>query len=300
MADDLADLEAKAATAERFSRHDAERMLATSDLVSVGSIGDGARKRRSGDTITFGRVCEIRAGGPVTAESVGEAGEVRLAGVPLSVDDAVSRVRHAQGVIGERALTGFSAADLFELCGRDATSLSACAEALRAGGLEAVAECPVDAFESVGQLIDVMRALAEGGVGAWRLTVTRAPLGRRLDIAERAAAVQDATGAVRAFAPLPRQDQTDQPSTGYDDVRTVAITRVVCREIPAIQVDWPLYGPKLAQVALLYGANDVDGILPVDTAGLGPRRSPLEDIRRQIRDAAGIPVERNGRYEPLS
>jgi 2-iminoacetate synthase ThiH len=60
-----------------------------------------------------------------------------------------------------------------------------------------------------------------------------------------------------------------------------------------------LYGPKLAQVALLYGANDVDGIAAADTAQLGPRRSPVEEIRRQIRAASGVPVERNGRYERI-
>ncbi len=83
-------------------------------------------------------------------------------------------------------------------------------------------------------------------------------------------------------------------------MRTVAVARLVCSTIPYIQVDWPLYGPKLAQVALMYGANDVDGVAATDAAGLGARRSPIEDIRRQIRAAAGEPVERNGRYEPTS
>ena len=108
------------------------------------------------------------------------------------------------------------------------------------------------------------------------------------------------SSGIRAFAPLPRHDPADQPATGYDDVRTVAAARLVCPSIPFIQVDWPLYGPKLAQVALMYGANDVDGVAAVDTLNLGTRRSPLEDIRRQILAAAGEPVERSGRYERLS
>ena len=83
-------------------------------------------------------------------------------------------------------------------------------------------------------------------------------------------------------------------------MRTVAIARLMCASIPCIQVDWPLYGPKLAQVALMYGANDIDGVAAVDTSGLGARRSPIEDIRRQIRAAAAEPIERNGRYERLS
>ena len=51
--------------------------------------------------------------------------------------------------------------------------------------------------------------------------------------------------------------------------------------IESIQVDWPLYGPKLAQVALTVGADDVDGVAAVDPGVLGTRRSPIEEIQRQ-------------------
>jgi 2-iminoacetate synthase ThiH len=132
----------------------------------------------------------------------------------------------------------------------------------------------------------------------WRLTVNEAPLDRRLPVIERAAAVHQAAADVRAFAPLPRMDPRDQPATGYDDVRTVAAARLMCPAIRCVQVDWPLYGPKLAQVGLLYGANDIDGVAAVDDPSIGARRSALEDIRRQIRAAGGVPVERDGRYEP--
>jgi aminodeoxyfutalosine synthase len=86
------------------------------------------------------------------------------------------------------------------------------------------------------------------------------------------------------------------PSTGYDDVKTVAAARVRCGDIERIQVDWPLYGPKLAQVAITFGANDLDGVSAIDTDELGPRRAPVEDIRRQIRSAGAEPVERDVFY----
>ena len=59
-------------------------------------------------------------------------------------------------------------------------------------------------------------------------------------------------------------------------------------------MDWALYGPKLAQVALTIGADDVDGVAAVDPGTLGARRSPLEEIRGNIRAAGLEPVERNG------
>ena len=67
--------------------------------------------------------------------------------------------------------------------------------------------------------------------------------------------------------------------------------------MPSIQVDWALYGPKLAQVALTVGADDVDGVSPLDETSEGRRRAPLEEIRRNIRAAGFEAVERNGRYD---
>jgi aminodeoxyfutalosine synthase len=120
----------------------------------------------------------------------------------------------------------------------------------------------------------------------------------RLDLIDRVARLQEAAGDVRAFAPLPRVDPLDEPSTGFDDARTVAAARLML-DGPVIQVDWPLYGPKLAQVAVIFGAGDIDGVAAVDDAALGPRRAARADIERQIRAASGTPVERNGRYERL-
>ena len=77
----------------------------------------------------------------------------------------------------------------------------------------------------------------------------------------------------------------------------MAVSRLVCRAIPSIQVDWRLYGPKLAQVALTMGADDLDAVRPDDDQSLGPRRAPLEEVRRNIRAAGYEPAERTGRFE---
>ena len=89
------------------------------------------------------------------------------------------------------------------------------------------------------------------------------------------------------------------PTTGYDDVKQVALSRLVADNITSIQVDWQLYGPKLAQFALTIGADDVDAVAAVDAGTLGTRRSPIEEIRGNIRAAGLEPVERNGRFEAI-
>jgi aminodeoxyfutalosine synthase len=62
-------------------------------------------------------------------------------------------------------------------------------------------------------------------------------------------------------------------------------------------VDWSLYGPKLAQVALTFGADDLDAVSASDDESRGHRRSPLEEILRSIQAAWLTPVERNARFE---
>jgi len=278
-----------------LSRVHAEALLASPDLVGVGLLGEQARRAGSGDRVTFGRVC-VLTGGDRPAEP-GHAGEVRISATPPSIEDARASVRSAKAFARHIPLTGFSLADLLALAGSDHLALADLAKALKADGLDAVAEAPLDALGDTDNVIEVVRAIRHGGLEAWRATISRAAIGERLDLIDRAVTVQRQTSAFRAFAPLPRLDPDDAPATGYDDVRTVAAARLMCRSIPYIQVDWPLYGPKLAQVAIAYGANDIDGIAAVDDVDLGRRRSALEEIERQIRAVVATPIERNGRYE---
>ena len=53
-------------------------------------------------------------------------------------------------------------------------------------------------------------------------------------------------------------------------------------------------------MAIAYGANDVDGVSTVTDPAAGLRRSPKEEIERQIRAAGATPAIRNGRYEILA
>ncbi len=291
----LDDLEAKVASGQSFSRSDVERVVARPDLVTVGSLGERARKRLHGDRVTYLRVCEL---GPADALPAGHhAREVRLVGAPASVDDATNRARAAVQAAAGIPVTGFSLADLLELAAGDLARLSDLAGALRAAGLSAVAEAPLDQFGTPRRAADVIGAVVAAGLPVWRATFTRAPADARLDLLERACAVQAETGALKVLAPLPRVEEADRPSTGYDDVRTIVAARLLCGEIPSIQVDWPLYGPKLAQVAITYGADDIDGIAAIDPPDAGRRRSPREEIERHIHAAFAEPAERDGRFQ---
>ena len=118
----LADLEEKVAAGKALTSAEAARVMACPDLVSVGVLGESARCRAAGDTITFARVCAVSPAHD--AIEIGDASEIRLTGAPASIDEARARVRAALPVVDGRALTAFSLADLLSICSGDLTALA--------------------------------------------------------------------------------------------------------------------------------------------------------------------------------
>ena len=288
----LSDLHTKASAKDALTHAEAQRVFGCTDLVSVGLLGEAARKAQHGDQVTYGQVLTVAESVP---ESIGDAKEIRLTGRPESFLTAARWVEAVVAVAGGVPVTGFSAAHLLEIAGGDHLVLADGAAQLRAAGLVAVAELPVDRIDDAAEVI---RALQHGGLQVWRAVIEEAAsIEARLALIERVETLQQETSAFKSFSPLPIMDQADAPSTGYDDVRTIAVARLVCVHVPTIQVDWAYYGPKLAQVAIAYGVNDLDNVPAIDTVGLGHRRSPKEEIERQITAAFAQPAARDGRFE---
>jgi CofH/MqnC C-terminal region len=277
----------------------AAALLSTPDLISVGVQGDDVRRRMHGARTTFVRVSEVHCGAPPPARPPGlAAGEFRIVGRPATEAAAIAIVKATAALAAGVPVTGFSLADLHALA-PDSEALAAFCSRLHDAGLEAIAETPLD-LDLLNQPAMAVRAARDAGLGVWRLTVEKLADSARIATVERARDLQAAVGGFRAFAPLPRTVSVSEPTTGYDDVKQVALARVVVTNIDSIQVDWPLYGPKLAQVALTVGADDVDGIAAVDPGVLGTRRSPIEEIKGNIRAAALEAVERDGRFRLLA
>jgi aminodeoxyfutalosine synthase len=214
-------------------------------------------------------------------------------GKPASADEAVAAVKAAIAAAGKIPVTAFSLADLFELAGRSNAGVADLCGRLAAAGLTTIAEAPIDVLTDASGAV---RAAVSAGLRVPRLTVREAGSDARDRLLALAEEIQTAAGGVRAFAPLPRVMSIAQPSTGYDDVKTIAAARLGVHNVDSIQVDWALYGPKLAQVALTMGADDVDGVSPLE-GDLGRRRSPIEEIRGNIKAAGLEPVERDGFFE---
>ncbi len=263
-------------------------LAAAGDLIGLGALADEARRRRSGTDATFVRVHTLAIESQAAWQPVpATAHEVRLVGAPPSMDAALDAVLQAKTLAGGVVLRGFSLRDIWALDGEEGC------RALAAAGLDEIAWCHVGPG-----VHEAMAAARNAGLGVRVLGVDDEPA-RLVDWLLEARELQATVGGLHAVAPLPRVVDAASPTTGYADVRRVALTRLVLTDIPSVQVDWALYGPKLAQVALTVGADDLDSVAAADDLSHGARRATLEDVRRNIVAAGLVAVERTGRHERI-
>ncbi len=274
---------------ERLADDEISALADTRDVVRLGALADERRRMLRGNRVTYVRVLEVAATDSEVDLQASGAGEIRLAGLPGKESAALAAVERAVAAAGETPVTGFALDDLVACCEHDTVRFDRFAAALGRAGLAAIAEAVVERTDRP----DWIGRARDAGLPVARLTVHDPAFGG-IELIRRVAGWGGGAPA-RAFAPLPRR-MTAKPTTGYEDVRQVAFSRLLVDNIDSIQVDWRLYGPQLAQVALAFGADDVDGVSPIDDLAEGPRRMPSVEIRRQIRAAGLDPVERDGHF----
>ena len=131
----------------------------------------------------------------------------------------------------------------------------------------------------------------------------------RVDHLVKLRAVQDDTKGFVTFIPLAfHPDNTPLEhiprTTGFMDIREIAVSRLMLDNIPHIKAYWIMMTPAVAQIAQRFGANDIDGTVVEEriyhdagaTTSQGMRRS---DLLRLIREAGREPIERDTAYRPV-
>ena len=290
----LEDLTARIDAGERLSEQDAAALASSRDIITLGMLATTIRRRLHGNEVTYVRVldleiddkADLKVGTTTTADS---AGEVRVFATPQTLDAAIALVERARDIAGGVPLSAFC---LFEL-GKLPEGLPVVLPALKKAGLDAVTQAPIDRLADPERALEL---LADAGLPLARMTVNDTPEREWISVCREVAGLQTRLRTIRAFAPLARTIDAAEPTTGYEDVKRIALARLVVDNVDTIQVDWSLYGPKLAQVALTFGADDIDSVSAVHDDSLGRRRSPVEEIRRSIHAAGYEPVERDGRF----
>jgi aminodeoxyfutalosine synthase len=113
-----------------------------------------------------------------------------------------------------------------------------------------------------------------------------------------------------AFVPLPFHPENTffarrwRPATGYTELRMVATARLMLDNFPHVKAYWLTLGTEIAQIALSFGASDIDGTVEEEhimhmAGSSAPQRVTEAGLRRMIEQAGRVPVERDTIYRPV-
>ncbi|MBZ5587995.1 MAG: dehypoxanthine futalosine cyclase [Acidobacteriia bacterium] len=220
-------------------------------------------------------------------------------------------------------LHAFSAPEIWYIAKVERLPLSDVIARLRGAGLESIPGGGAEVLEdetrkriwsrakaSTAQWLDVHREAHRQGM---RTTATMMfGVGEddaaRVEHLLRVRELQDETGGFTAFIPWTFQEENtamegEVPvSGGFDYLRTLAIARLALDNVRHVQGSWVTQGPKIGQLSLFFGADDLGSIMleenVVAAAGAHHRMS-RHDMERVISDAGFLPRQRRTLYEPL-
>jgi len=132
----------------------------------------------------------------------------------------------------------------------------------------------------------------------------------RADHLIRLRALQDETHGFQTFIPLafhPANTPLQHlfTTTGMLDIKQIAISRLVLDNFPHIKAYWQMLSPKIAQISLRFGADDIDGTVIEekiyhDAGATTPQGMVRKELERLIREAGREPIERDTMYRPVT
>lgn len=282
-----------------------------------------ARKKRDGDGFELS-----------VEEVVGKAQEALKLGITelhivgglhptLPYSYYLEMVRALRTLDSRLQLKCFTAIEIRHLAWRGQKSVAEVLRDLKAAGLDSLTGGGAEIFEpGVRDAIARGKETAEEYLDVHRLwhrmggrsTCTMLfghveSVANRVDHLRRLRELQDETHGFAGFVPLPYQPEDNEipvktPPTGFDALRTIAVSRIYLDNIDHITAYWVGLGMKLAQVALSYGADDLHGTIVEEhifhMAGAStPQLQSEAEMIKAILEAGRTPVQRNTFYEPI-
>ncbi|MGA2786781.1 MAG: radical SAM protein [Verrucomicrobiota bacterium] len=262
--------------------------------------------------------------GSVSLPDNGKTSERRTGTVQkLAGEDACATSNKVAGGAPRLHLKCFTAIEILHLAWLAKKSVEQTLIELKAAGLDSLTGGGAEIFRK-----EVRSAIAKGKESAeeylevhriWhklggRSTCTMLyghveSLADRVDHLRQLRALQDETKGFVGFVPLPYQPEdndipVEKPPTGFDALRTIAVSRIYLDNFDHITAYWVGMGLKLAQVALSYGADDLHGTIIEEhifhmAGATSPQLQTEANMIKAIREAGRTPVQRNTFYEPI-
>jgi aminodeoxyfutalosine synthase len=217
----------------------------------------------------------------------------------------------------------FTAIEILHLAWLAKKSVEQTLVELKAAGLESLTGGGAEIFrkevrsqiakgkESAAEYLDVHRTWHRlGGRSTCTMLYGHVEsLADRVDHLRQLRALQDETRGFVGFVPLAYHPEENDipikhPPTGFDSLRTIAVSRIYLDNFAHITAYWVGLGMKLAQVALNYGADDLHGTIIEEhifhmAGATSPQLQTEADMLKAIREAGRTPVQRNTFYEPI-
>jgi cyclic dehypoxanthinyl futalosine synthase len=307
-----------------FTLEAALTALESSDLLQLGMDADALRRALQGEEIaTYAVLPRISGASPeslvqqaldvlqsdstdllidLTGKLRAKPADTTRAAPLVQIERAFAALRAR---FPELALHGLSAADVLRISGESGVREEDALMRLQAAGLGSLSG------DGAGMLSNQANDWVRIHRAAHRLelpTVAELMIGQgetlidRVTHLEALRQVQDETGGfvamrvtIRHFALV--EARREEEATAADYLKTLAVARLMLENIPHIEGDWTVQGPKVLGLALRFGADDAGSVDPRQEGRREPRHHGGEaEVRRIIRDAGFRPVERDALF----
>ena len=242
----------------------------------------------------------------------------------LSFSYYLDLVREIKKVRPESVIKAFTAVEVAHLAHNERLRVSEVLQALKEAGVQALPGGGAEVFSNrVRQLLCPEKLNSDG----WLQVAKEAHLmgmrsnatllyghvetaAERVDHMLALREAQDETGGFITFIPLAFQTANTglsgvQPRTGFTDLKTIAASRLLLDNFAHIKAYWIMLGVKMAQIALHFGADDLDGTVMEERIGhmagaqSGEALTP-DELQGLIRAAGRQPVERDTFFRPVT
>lgn len=234
-------------------------------------------------------------------------------------------IRRVKAILPEVAVKAFTAIELAYMIRKASLTIEEGLRLLIDAGMEAIPGGGAEIFDeelrakicpdkgSTAEWFEVHRTAHRLGIksNATMLYGHIESIEHRIDHLMRLRALQDETSGLNAFIPLKyRNFGNSMSEIGevpiVDDLRTLAMSRLVLDNVPHIKAYWVMYGKQTTEMALAFGADDIDGTIDDSTkiysmAGAEDNRPRMsvEDMRLMVERAGFRAVERDTFYNEI-
>ncbi|HEX4119351.1 MAG TPA: aminofutalosine synthase MqnE [Verrucomicrobiae bacterium] len=282
-----------------------------------------ARKKRDADGMQFTIPEIVQKAREALAVGVTELHIVGGLHPSLPFSYYTEMLRELKALDSRLQLKCFTAIEILHLAWLAKKSVPETLIALKESGLDSLTGGGAEIFrkevrsqiakgkESAEEYLDVHRAWHKlGGRSTCTMLYGHVEnLADRVDHLNYLRNLQDETGGFTGFVPLPYQPENNEipvkvPPTGFDSLRTIAISRIYLDNFDHITAYWVGLSLKLAQVALNYGADDLHGTILEEhifhmAGAKTPQLQTEAEMVKAIRETGRIPVQRDTFYRPV-